>query len=157
MTTAIRFAKKNDLNRLEIIEKEAFDPQKYDLCSRRQYAYLLNQNSVDILVAEHNGVLCASAIIFYRKNSDLGRLYSVAVSPQYQGVSIGSQLFDAVEARVQLKKKTGLLSEIRADNKAYLEWYQKRGFYLKQVLPAYYPDGVDGLKVMKDLRIKGVA
>lgn len=149
MTIKIRLASLSDLNGLCKVEAESFDTTKYHTSSRRQFRHLLTKGQADILVAVNGDDVVGSAVIFYRSTSRFGRFYSLAVRPDFQGGSIGKDLFAAVEKRIKDKGLSGILLEIRGDNAKLLERYIALGYVRTGSLPAYYADGCDGIKMRK--------
>lgn len=147
--TTIRPAIINDATALAALEQDAFDPDFYHLMRKSQFSRLIKKGNADILVAEDNGKLVGMVIILYRRLSKLGRMYSIAVHPDFQGRDIGRRLFEAMENRLKEKQLRGALLEIRADNTDHLERYQNLGYLLIRILPDYYPDGCSGLKLEK--------
>lgn len=145
----IRPATIDDAAALAALEHKAFDPDFYHLMSKSQLSRLIKKGNADILVAEEKGQPVGMVVILYRRTSKLGRMYSIAVHPDYQGRDVGKSLFEAMESRLREKDMRGALLEIRADNAAHLERYQKQGYLLIRILPDYYPDGCAGLKLEK--------
>jgi ribosomal protein S18 acetylase RimI-like enzyme len=145
--TTIRPAMIEDAGALAALEKNAFDCDFYHLMNKSQISRLIKKGNADILVAEENEGLIGMVVILYRKTSKLGRLYSIAVHPDFQGRDVGKKLFEAMEARLKEKDLRGALLEIRADNIAHLERYQKLEYLLIRIMPDYYPDGCAGLRL----------
>ena len=151
MNYEIRLATLEDLPALWGMEQHCFDERIYHRTSRRQYRYLLQHGNADILIACTHKQVIGAAVIFYRKNSKAGRLYSIAVLPEYQGGEIGKALFEAYEKRLIEKNLALALLEIRADNHKHKERYLAQGYQLIKTLPDYYPDGSSALKLRKKL------
>lgn len=150
MPLRIRRATRNDLSAIGELERRAFDLRIYPLTSPRQYRYLLDKGNADILVVESEGTVCGAAVILYRRSAHYGRLYSIAVAPEFQGGTIGKALFEAVEATIRRKGLKGVLLEIRSDNHRHYQRYLSIGYQEIRRLPEYYPDGGDGIKLRKD-------
>ena len=49
------------------------------------------------------------------------------------------------------RRKSTLRLEVRSDNLQARKLYNELGFVIEKTLPAYYPDGADGLKMVKTL------
>ncbi len=145
----IRLATLDDVNDLSLLETRVFDPQFYHLMHRSQFLHLLTKGHADILIAEQNAVICGMLIILYRTTSQLGRMYSIAVDPDYQGGEVGKRLFDFMEEHLKKRNMKGVILEIRAENTPHLERYKKRGYCVSGSVPDYYPDGSSCLKLKK--------
>lgn len=148
----IGFASLEDAPALERLEQRAFAPELYHRMRRSQFARLLQKGNADILVArdiEGAGGIIGAVVILYRRTSFMGRLYSIAVDPDYQGGAAGKMLFDAMEKRVIEKGLRGVMIEIRADNHRHLERYLNRGYVVAGSVADYYPDGASCIKLKK--------
>ena len=149
MTIKIKLASEQDIEDLVLIETSTFDPQNYPLMSKANFRHLINKGNSEILIAQKNGKSCGLAVVFYRNNSAYARLYSIAVLPEFQGKDIGKILYNTVEQRSIKKGLRGLILEIRADNTKHQKRYNELGFKLEKILPEYYPDKSNGLKLKK--------
>ncbi|QDU81253.1 ribosomal-protein-alanine N-acetyltransferase [Polystyrenella longa] len=151
-TLTLRAARINDLDDLLQIESESFSTESYPLTSRRQFRYLLTKaKNVELFVACLDKNVVGYGLLFFRKNSFWGRLYSISVRPEYQGGAVGKQLFERAEQRIRKRKQKGMLLEIRADNQKHLKRYLGLGYQLIDTIPDYYPDGSAALKLRKEL------
>lgn len=149
MTPIIRLASLQDIDSIAEIDRRAFDPAKYTPIRKSQFKHLLTKGHADILIAEHGGKVVGTALIFYKANSRLGRLYTIAIDPVYQGLMYGKALFDAFELRLKQLGYIGALSEIRADQTKYYDYYLREGYVRIKILKSYFPDGCDGFKMKK--------
>lgn len=145
----IRMADLSDLDGLCALEEAAFDPARYHMLSRRQFRYLLTKGNAEILLVSCLGKIVGAAVLFYRKTSRLGRLYSLAVHPDLQKRSIGRLLFAAVEKAMMQRGLEGLLCESRQDETRLSDFYKKRGCRPVGTLENYYADGMGGIKMQK--------
>lgn len=150
MTVTIRLATLDDLPALDRVERETFSPALYHRLSKRQYRYLLTKGNCEIWVASTNGTLCGAAILFYRKNSAYGRLYSIAVTPDAQGGDVGKALLTRAEDSIKQRGLKGIIQEIRADNARLKDRYTRLGYTITGTQADYYPDGASCLKLKKD-------
>jgi [ribosomal protein S18]-alanine N-acetyltransferase len=148
--TPVRPATAADLPALLAVETAAFAEHRYDRTSARQLRHALASASAIVLVAEDkHGSVTGYAHLLKRKTSRRLRLYSVAVLPNCHGQGFGRALLVAAQDLAQQSGFNGLHCEIRADNTLSLPYYRNNGFVLLRRLPAYYPDGCDGLKLLK--------
>ncbi len=151
MNIDIRRATGSDLLELLTLEQAVFPPNLYHLINKRQYKYLLQKANAEIWLASHDQEICAASIVLYRKNTCYGRLYSLAVFPQYQGQGIGSMLLQHAEKRIRQHGLTQLRQELRENRKNLINHYQKIGFVPYGRTAHYYPDGVACLRLKKDI------
>lgn len=152
LSYSIRRATINDLDQLCHLEKASFDTKSYDLISRQSYRHLLSKGNADIIVAQMDkNTIIGSGIIFYRKNSNKARFYSLSVLPEFQGSGVGRALFESAEDYSRKKNKTEMLLEIRKDNDRLLQSYSKKGYEIIKAVPNYYPDGSACYKMKKEI------
>src|SRR5581483_6560157 len=90
----IRRGEAADLDALLALENTAFTVNRL---TRRGFRRLLAVQSAALLVAEEKGAFAGYALTFFRRNSAIGRLYSVAVVPAAAGRGIGQRLLEASE------------------------------------------------------------
>jgi ribosomal protein S18 acetylase RimI-like enzyme len=74
------------------------------------------------------------------------RVYSLAVDPACRGQGLGGRLVRALVAAAPRRCVTAAL-EVRTANHGAIELYARLGFRDARVLPRYYPDGGDGLRL----------
>jgi ribosomal protein S18 acetylase RimI-like enzyme len=144
----IRKATQDDLDQLVNLENQCFTSDKM---SRRSYQTLLKKSSADIIIAELNHIIIASATIFYRKNSLTARLYSIAVDNHYRKHGIAAVLCDRVE---QLAKQHGcncITLEVRVDNQPAIQFYKKHLYETFGMYEQFYEDGTDAMRMKKIL------
>ena len=91
----IRGARPDDLDALVDLENRSFVT---DRVSRAQYRRHIGSASVAVLVAEADGRLVGSALVFLRRGSRAARLYSIAIDHQRRGMGVGAALLRAAEA-----------------------------------------------------------
>lgn len=145
----IRKASIDDVEVIDAIEKKVFDTACYDLTSKMQYRYLLTKGNAEIWLAEHCGTICGAIVLFFKRNSAWGRLYSIAVLPEFQGKEIGKNLFEQAEHRIKQRRLKGMTLEVRKDNRKHIERYTKLGYQPYYEVVDYYPDGESCLKMKK--------
>ena len=81
----IRSSRPADLDALWELESRVF---KTDRMSRRSLRRMLGSPSAVALVAEADGATVGAAIVLFRTNSRIARLYSLAVAPKHTGRGI---------------------------------------------------------------------
>ncbi len=141
----IRKAVKADLNELANIENRAFLGNRL---SRRSLSFMIINARALMLVIERDSGLVGYGLLLYRINSDIARLYSFAINPDFQGQGYARQLIGALEHDC-LKPEIKL--EVRRDNLTAIAFYKHIGFALINQRENYYEDGEVALIMKKRL------
>ena len=82
-----------------------------------------------------------------------GRIYSIAVAPQYRGHGVAMTL---LERALEYAKEMGLRAiflEVRIENSAAISLYKKYGFSERAIKKDYYGPGGDALSMYLDFPI----
>jgi len=154
MTAAfrIRRATPMDLPALLALEGSAFTT---DHLSPRQYRQHLVSPSALVLVAVDESGLLGTALAFFRRSSDLARLYSIAVTHGARGRGVGEALLTAVERAAFRWGARRMRLEVRQDNAAAMRLYERRGYTRFAERPGYYEDGGHAWRYEKELDTRG--
>jgi len=143
----IRQASRQDLDTLVALEREAFE---HDLISRRSFRRYLTSGSSRLLVAELPDNSVAGYILVHLPASRRGaRIYSVAVSIAARGHGIGLHLLRAADDIAREAHRSVITLEVRASDARTRGLYRFAGYTDDRVLPAYYEDGADGVRMVK--------
>ncbi len=142
----LRAARPSDLGDFVRLEQLGFASDRF---SREQFRYLLSEAHASAFVVSQGGAAVGTAIVLWRKNATVGRLYSIVLDPAYQGKGLAQRLLAACERAAREEGCTRLSLEVRADNARAIRFYEREGFRALETLPAYYEDGTDGLKMWK--------
>lgn len=137
-----------DLPALLRIEESSFSG---DRLSARQYRHHLRHPRNRLLVADLDGEVVGSALLFLRRGSDLARLYSIAVADAARGRGLGAALLAASEKAAGEAGARRMRLEVRADNPAALGLYQAHGYRIFAQWTGYYEDGCTALRLEKHL------
>lgn len=148
----IRRATPADLDALVALERAAFTT---DHLSRRQYRAHLRSPSAAVLAALDGTRLLGKAVIFFRRNSDIARLYSIAVADVARGRGVGAALLSAAEAAARRHGAGRMRLEVRQDNAAAMHLYERRGYRRFGAHAGFYEDGADAWRYEKGLRAEG--
>lgn len=152
-TIQLRDAVSTDLPALVALEAQFTSDQ---LSPRQLRAHLHNANaSFRITQAmdtrDPSAQLLGYSLVFYRRNSAVARLYSLAVSPDAQGQGIGKRLLlDAIDQAMH-RGATEIRLQVRVDNPAAIGLYETHGFIRTARTPGYYEDGTDAWQMAKML------
>ena len=136
----IRAAASRDLDQLLALERAAFTT---DHLSPRQYRRHLHSPSAVVLVAVDGPDLLGKALVFFRRGSDVARLYSIAVAQHARGRGVAKTLLEAAAAAARRHGCERLRLEVRQDNVAAIALYERLGYRRFGARAAYYEDGAD--------------
>ena len=145
----IRPASSADLNALVDLEFRGFTADRF---TRRQFRHLLTRANSTVLVLEHRRRPIGAAVMLWRRNSTVGRLYDIVVDPQCRGKGFGARLLRASEVEAKRHGCVAVSLEVRTDNRSAVALYHKHGYEIVDSLPGYYEDGASGLRMAKRLR-----
>ena len=153
MTAAFRIRRASplDLPALLALERSAFTT---DHLSPRQYRqHLVSPTAIVLVAADESGVL-GTALIFFRRESDLARLYSIAVAHDARGRGVGEALLAAVEQAALRRGARRMRLEVRQDNAAAMRLYERGGYTRFAERPGYYEDGGHAWRYEKELGLR---
>ncbi len=124
-----------DIEEIRKIEDRAFGKHAYDYPSLQ---YMLGiANSVTV-VAVSEGRIVGYASVYFRKNSRISHLESIAVDPDYQGRGLGKMLLDEVEKISIGMNCTLIVLETFEKNAAALRLYERSGYLEREIVTDYY-------------------
>lgn len=136
-------ASSRDLNALLQLEQACFTG---DRLSKRSFQHFLQRpDGIQLLKVDHQ--LAGYAILLLHKGTALARLYSLAISPRFQGQGLGRVLMEAMIEKAKAAHRFALRLEVREDNQGAIQLYRQLGFRELGRLTEYYQDGSDGLKM----------
>lgn len=144
----VRPATIDDLEAILAIENRAFRKDRF---SKRQYTYLLTKANSTVYLLVSGKKTAGTAVMLWRRNSKIGRLYNIAIDPDFQGQSLGAILLEACEAECRKKNYAEISLEVRSDNKGAIRFYRNRGYDITMTLKRYYSDATDGIRMVKKL------
>ncbi|MGB1581396.1 MAG: GNAT family N-acetyltransferase, partial [Nevskiales bacterium] len=75
----------------------------------------------------------------------------IAVSPQAAGQGVGRALLNWAEQQAGRWSVQRVKLEVQADNRPALRLYESAGYRVMAELPAYYENGADGLRMVREL------
>ncbi|HEX7815804.1 N-acetyltransferase [Dyella sp.] len=140
----VRRAELSDLDDLVALEDATFDS---DRLSRAQYRRHLDSDSALVLVASANHRrFLGTAVVFFRKGTQVARLYSIASKPEARGKGVGSALIEAAEDAARARHCHALRLEVRTDNDNAIRLYQRLGYREIGRYERYYQDGMAALR-----------
>jgi ribosomal-protein-alanine N-acetyltransferase len=144
----IRRAALDDLDDLVRIEERVFPT---DRVPRRGFRRFLASPSSLVIVAAQDRTVAGYALVLFRANSEVARLYSIAVAPHARRRGIGVALLAAIEAAALTRRCAVLRLEVHEKNAAAIARYRKAGYALFGRHTAYYADRGHALRFEKRL------
>jgi ribosomal protein S18 acetylase RimI-like enzyme len=145
----IRRGKPADLDALWDLENSVFAT---DRMSRRSLRRLLASPSAAAIVAQSDGAIAGVAVVLFRVNSRIARLYSLAVVPKHTGRGIASALLAAAEKTARSRKCQWLRLEVHEKNHGAIKVYRRAGYYEFGRHHRYYQDRGHALRFEKQLK-----
>lgn len=143
-----RRATQQDLPALVELESQVFSSDV--IAPRQMKRFLQSQHSL-VFVAQDKQQIAGYALLLFHQGTQLSRLYSIAVNPDFRGQQIAQQLVEMCERSALEQGSTTLRLEVRNDNIAAKNLYQKLGYKPLKVLIHYYDDLADGIRMQKRL------
>ncbi|MBI3895690.1 MAG: ribosomal protein S18-alanine N-acetyltransferase [Acidobacteria bacterium] len=110
----------------------------------------LEQHGAFALVAEISGQV-VGFILAHRRGRQWGHIITIDVHPQFQHQGLGARLMELAEQRLSKSGAIRLLLEVWVENRIAIQFYEKRGYAVRQVLSNYYRDGSDAYLMEKNL------
>jgi ribosomal protein S18 acetylase RimI-like enzyme len=144
----VRRGKPADLDALCDLENRVFET---DRMSRRSLRRLLASPSAAAMVAQSGGEIAGVAVVLFRANSAIARLYSLAVAPKHTGRGIASALIAVAEKAARSRKCRWLRLEVHEKNHGAIKVYRKAGYHEFGRHHQYYQDRGHALRFEKEL------
>jgi ribosomal protein S18 acetylase RimI-like enzyme len=137
------------LEQLLELEEQCFATDRLSRRSMRRF--LANDQSV-FLVALQGKVCVGYLLIIFHRGTRLARLYSIAVGSDWQGQGIARKLMDAGETEASHRGALHFRLEVNHTNTHAINLYRSLGFVEFGLLPDYYDDHSDALRMQKRIR-----
>src|SRR5262249_48731749 len=148
----IRRAAAADVDDLVRIEERVFPT---DRVPRRGFRRFIASPSSLLILAAREGTVAGYALVLFRANSEVARLYSIAVAPHARRRGIGIALLAAAEAASLTRRCAVLRLEVHEKNAAAIARYRKAGYALFGRHTTYYADRGHALRFDKRLTARG--
>lgn len=137
-----------DIPALVKLEQNCFTT---DRLSCIQFRRFITKQSAVVLAVKKKNKLIGSAVLLFRKNSSIARLYSIAIHPDCQGLGIAQLLYQQLEKQAIKRQVTEIRLEVRTDNSRAIQFYTKHGFIFFGEYQHFYEDAADALRMKKIL------
>lgn len=141
-----RFASVADIDDLLALEQRCF---ALDRLRRRHFHWMISRANAGLIVATCEGTIAGYALLLFRRNTAIARLYSLAVSPDWRGHGLGQQLLEQAQACAADRNRSLLRLEVRADNPAAVRLYEASGYYRFSIAENFYEDHAPALRYEK--------
>lgn len=150
MNITVEDASIQDLDRLYQIERQCFKEEAF---TRQQIASLLKDYSTISLVAKEGGeaIGFVIAMIYFERNATVGHILTIDVLPMYRRKGTGTKLLTEIEKILGGKGVQTCSLEVRENNSAALNLYEKLGYQRIGKLKNYYGKAADGIYLRKAL------
>ncbi len=151
---SIRKFRDRDLPAVYQIEQAIFTPP----WPRSAFLYIAKSSwgtRGEILVLEHVAAASKPKLVGYACSTwekGTGHILNLAVEKAFRGRKLGERLLGAVVNRFIEKELSIAVLEVRASNSIAIRLYEKHGFVVHHLEKAYYPDGEDGVVMVKPLK-----
>jgi ribosomal-protein-alanine acetyltransferase len=138
------------LAKLYEIEKQCFEQEAF---TKQQLAYLLTDYNIIGLAARVNGEIVGFAIarVDIIRSAPFGHIFTLDIAPAYRRRGIAQKLLHGIETTFKEGGIKECRLEVREDNVAALNLYQKLGYTKVDTLEKYYGNA-HGLYLKKILR-----
>ncbi len=121
-----------------------------DRLSPRQMRHHVTSDTALFLTAALDGRAVGYALFFLRRRRS-ARFYSLIVDPAVRGQGIARRLIEAGADLLRRRGERFVGLEVDAGDAKTIRLYEACGFVAGHIVPAYYEDGRDALKMRKDL------
>lgn len=143
----VRFAEEKDLDRVNELRRQVNqihvnarpDVFKAGFCKELQdfaHVLLTGENS-DILVAEHEGVICGMACVDYVRKPetpygmarDFYHIQEIAVDASYRRQGVAKELFEFIKEDAKKRLLNKIQLDVWSFNESAIEFYEAVGFH----------------------------
>lgn len=146
----IRSANLAELDFLVQLEQLCFQT---DQLTRRQWRYMLTQAHANTLISANETQVLGYILLLYNNANKIARIYSIAVANNVRHLGLGQQLVQAAEQIVLIQGRIRIRLEIRLDNVASINMFEKIGYKRFGYYNAYYADNMDAARYEKLLYV----
>lgn len=112
------------------------------------FTFFYENYPTTFLVAEVKGTI-VGLIMGFKQSPMEGRIFWLAVRPEYWGRGIGRELMNCLLTTLKRLGIMRVILEVRWGNKKAQMLYKDLGFGVVSCCPNYYPDGEDGIIMIK--------
>jgi len=142
----IRYFQPDDLRRVIEIAEEGELKQDPMI-----YVELFRLFPEGFFVAEDRGLIIGFVIAIMMLDGG-GRIFAVAVGKYYKRQKIATKILNTAFKMFLERRVPYVQLEVRVDNIAAQQLYERLGFEKHGIIPAYYADGTDAILMKKQLQ-----
>lgn len=148
--TTVRRATIEDAGAISLVENTAFADER-DCFSSNQIRRLIRNPRARVGVAEVDGVIRGWCVVLIRTHLRWrsGRVYSVAVQPEFAGRGLGRALLNWSLRSLADDGVERIYLEVRSANESAIHLYVSEGFEPIAELPNYYAEGINGIRMRR--------
>lgn len=143
-----------DLENIIFFEKEVLNNVS-EFSSKRTLRKLINSDkTLFLLVKNRLEQICGYGIItlrYYSKPS--GHIYKIAVKDECRRMGLASKILEELEKYAISKSIGKIFAEVRENNAASLELFNKFGYKKSKILFGYYPSNTDSYELENGIKI----
>ncbi len=139
----------SDLDALLAFEREFFGADHQ--ISRRGFRRFIVSSNCTLIVAEADRRVAGCALVLYRRNSKLARLYTIAVGLGFQRRGYARRLLIAAETGAKRRGCRAIRLEVREDDAGAIALYESSGYRPFGRRRRYYDGRIDALRFEKPL------
>lgn len=136
---------KKDIDPILEIEQASFN--QYDAYALEDFKRWYHYNPDLCILAEIDGHV--AGYVMSRIQPGFDDLASLAIHPGYRRRGVGAALLAETERRMKAYGVNVIHLEVRKTNRVGLAFWQKMGFVPFGVLPGFYEDGEDAIRMKK--------
>ncbi len=160
MPFAIRDFRPDDFETLWHIDQQCFSPGisysrpelKFYIRRRGSFTLLAEKASEPVAAkAAPETVEETIAGFIVTQTGRTGHVITIDVLEAARRSGVGSQLLQAAEDRLRAAGSRAVGLETAVDNLSALAFYKRHGYSVIETVPRYYSNGVDALRMKKDL------
>jgi ribosomal-protein-alanine N-acetyltransferase len=116
---------------------------------RELKSYVSHRSTFTLVAADDKNGKVAGFIVVH--SGPTGHVITIDVDPVIRRGGVGSLLLRAAEDRLRAVGSRAVGLETAVDNLGALQFYKRHGYSVVRTRPRYYPNGVDGLVLKKEL------
>jgi ribosomal-protein-alanine N-acetyltransferase len=136
-----------DLDRILEVEHESFGKDAYD---RKLFAKYLAVRGVLFLVGASGPHICGYSLAV--ASNGRAELVSIAVAPRHRRKGIARSLIESTLRRLQRRGVNRVSLTVKIGNDSARALYEEYGFVKTRTVRAYYEDGADGMRMVREWR-----
>jgi Acetyltransferases len=118
--------------------------------SRAELAHYLRAKTAICLLACESGALLGFILGDVTPRGS-GHIVTLDVRPEARRIGLATTLMQGLQDRFRSLSCRAILLEVAVNNRSALAFYKKHGFSVLKTLRRYYPGGLDGLLMGKNM------